>query len=154
MPYTTAQKRLKGDVDIGQILASANSRERMPAAQEEIAGIMREAHKLTPAAEDDFTVRNQTEIAQAIGEHHEHDVGAARGDRVDLAARGRHRHHEHHAGVGDGANARDRHPHGDRCARLATCSTQFLVESVVMSVLGGIVGLALPAMAARRCSGT
>ena len=43
-----------------------------------------------------------------------HALGAARLRGVDLAPRRRDRHHEHHAGLGDGADAGDRHPHGDR----------------------------------------
>ena len=66
MPYTTAQTRLKGDVDIGHMFASAFTASQMPAAQEEIAEIMRDAHKLKPGAEDDFFLRNQIEIIQAM----------------------------------------------------------------------------------------
>jgi putative ABC transport system permease protein len=66
MPYTTAQIRLKGDVDIGHMFASAFSASQMPAAEEEIAGILRDSHKLKPGMEDDFFLRNQIEITRAI----------------------------------------------------------------------------------------
>src|SRR5256714_14366505 len=65
-PYPTAKPRLKGDVDIGHMFASAFTARQMPAAQEEIAGILRESHKLKPQAEDDFFLRNQIEITQAM----------------------------------------------------------------------------------------
>src|SRR6185503_19784142 len=54
VPYTTAQARLSGFVRLGQILASAYSPSDIPAAQEEMRGIMREAHKLGDGADDDF----------------------------------------------------------------------------------------------------
>ena len=65
MPYTTAQNRLSGNVRIGQILVSTASADDVPAAQNEVSAIMRDAHKLD-GAPDDFTVRNQTEIADAM----------------------------------------------------------------------------------------
>ncbi len=37
----------------------------MPAAQEEIRGILRESHQLGEGDDDDFTIRNQDEIAAA-----------------------------------------------------------------------------------------
>jgi putative ABC transport system permease protein len=64
VPYSTAQNRLSGNVRIGQILASATNGDEIDAAQNELAGIMRDAHKLN-GADDDFTVRNQAEIAAA-----------------------------------------------------------------------------------------
>src|SRR4029077_1558455 len=65
MPYTTAQTRLSGNVRIGQILVSTFSPTDIPAAQDEITAIMRESHKIADGGDDDFTVRNQTEIAKA-----------------------------------------------------------------------------------------
>ena len=53
IPYTTAQARLSGDVSVGHILASTASRRQFPAAQDEIAGIVREAHKLNAAGTAD-----------------------------------------------------------------------------------------------------
>ena len=65
VPYTTAQARLSGFVRLGQILASTYSPGDIPAAQDEIKGIMRESHKLGDYADDDFTIRNQNELADA-----------------------------------------------------------------------------------------
>ncbi|MFL5156084.1 MAG: ABC transporter permease [Microvirga sp.] len=65
VPYTTAQARLSGFVRLGQILASTYSPNDIPAAQDEIKGIMRESHKLGDYADDDFTIRNQNELADA-----------------------------------------------------------------------------------------
>jgi putative ABC transport system permease protein len=64
VPYTTAQTRLSGFSFIGQIIASAASPAQVTAAQEELRVIMHESHKLGDA-DDDFTVRNQNELAEA-----------------------------------------------------------------------------------------
>jgi len=65
IPYTTAQSRLSGNTRIWQILVSATSPDDIAAAQAEVRSIMRESHRIAEGDEDDFTVRNQTEIASA-----------------------------------------------------------------------------------------
>ena len=65
IPYTTAQSRLSGNTRIWQILVSASSPQDIAAAQAEVRSIMRESHRLAEGEDDDFTVRNQTEIANA-----------------------------------------------------------------------------------------
>jgi putative ABC transport system permease protein len=141
VPYTTAQTRLSGNVRIGQILASTFSPGEIPAAQEEIKGIMREAHKLGDGADDDFTVRNQTEIAQAATSTTRVMSGLlAAIASISLLVGG--------IGIMNimlvSVTERTREI-GIRMsigARGSDVLTQFLVESVVMSLLGGIIGLA------------
>ena len=65
IPHTTANTRLSGRSFIPQILVSTASPDDIPAAQVEITDIMREAHGLTFGEPDDFTVRNQNELADA-----------------------------------------------------------------------------------------
>src|SRR4029450_8038300 len=65
IPYTTAQSRLSGSTGIWQILVSASSPQDVVGAQEEVRAIMRESHKIADGDDDDFTVRNQTEIGNA-----------------------------------------------------------------------------------------
>jgi putative ABC transport system permease protein len=65
VPYTTAQSRLNGFSFLGQILASASDPKVLAAAQNEIRDIMRDAHGINGGAPDDFTVRDQTTIAEA-----------------------------------------------------------------------------------------
>jgi len=140
MPYTTAQSRLSGNVRIGQILASAASAADIAPAQEEVATIMRESHKLN-GADDDFTVRNQTEIAQAATSTTRVMSGLlAAIASISLLVGG--------IGIMNimlvSVTERTREI-GIRMAigaRGSDVLTQFLVESVVMSLLGGIVGLA------------
>ncbi len=64
-PYTTVQKRLAGRQFIAQILGSAWSPDDVPAAMEEASAIMRESHGLADWEEADFTVRNQSDLADA-----------------------------------------------------------------------------------------
>ncbi|MBC8203963.1 MAG: ABC transporter permease, partial [FCB group bacterium] len=68
VPYTTALYRLKGSQYINLIMASALSTEMMNEAQEEIRQILREAHNLNINEDDDFTVRNQTEITETASQ--------------------------------------------------------------------------------------
>jgi putative ABC transport system permease protein len=141
MPYTTAQTRLSGNVRIFQILASTISPGDIPAAQTEIASIMHESHKLGDNA-DDFTVRNQTEIAKAATSTTSVMSGLlAAIASISLLVGG--------IGIMNimlvSVTERTREI-GIRMAigaRGSDVLTQFLVESVVMSVLGGIVGLAV-----------
>ncbi len=63
-PATTVLYRLKGGSYIDMIYVSAVSVEKMDAAETEITEILREAHRIGPAEEDDFSIRNQTEIIE------------------------------------------------------------------------------------------
>ncbi len=143
VPYTTAQNRLSGNVRIGQILVSATNAEDMAAAQVEVTSIMRAAHKLSGnPIDDDFTVRNQTEIADAMS-------GTAKVMSALLAAIASISLVVGGIGIMNimlvSVTERTREI-GIRMAigaRGSDVLTQFLVESVVMSLLGGLVGLAL-----------
>ncbi len=115
-PYTTVQTRLSGHQFISQIIASTATKEQITPAENEITQILRETHRLAPYDSNDFSVRNQTDLVQAASGTTDVMTAAARRHRRHLAARRRHRHHEHHARVGHRADARDRHPHGDRRA--------------------------------------
>ena len=142
VPYTTARSRLSGWNFVGQILASTYSQEDIPAAKDEMQGILREAHKLGDADLDDFTIRTQeqiTETAQSttrvmsmllaaiasisllVG-----GIGIMNIMLVSVTERTR------EIGIRMAVGARG-----------SAVLTQFLVESVVMSVLGGLIGLAV-----------
>src|SRR5690606_14053141 len=64
-PYTPVRTRLSGRAFSPQSLASTFSPEEIRAVQEEIRAILRASHRLAPNEPDDFTVRNQSEIAAA-----------------------------------------------------------------------------------------
>ncbi|SHK01456.1 putative ABC transport system permease protein [Desulfatibacillum alkenivorans DSM 16219] len=61
-PSTTALYRLSDGKTLRVIMASAVSEEKMDAAEKEITQILRAQHKLSDSEEDDFNIRSQTEI--------------------------------------------------------------------------------------------
>jgi putative ABC transport system permease protein len=141
VPYSTAQNRLSGNVRIGQILASTADPKDIPAAQEEVKSVMRVAHKLE-GQDDDFTVRNQAEIAAAANSTTKvmssllaaiasisllvGGIGIMNIMLVSVTERTR------EIGIRMAIGARG-----------SDVLTQFLIESIVMSVLGGLIGLGL-----------
>jgi putative ABC transport system permease protein len=140
IPYTTATTALSGRSFIPQIVASTASETDLPAAQDEIRVLLRESHRVT--GDDDFTVRNQTDLAQAaesstrvmtlllaaiasisllVG-----GIGIMNIMLVSVTERTR------EIGIRMAIGARG-----------ADVLTQFLVESIVMGVLGGLAGLVI-----------
>jgi putative ABC transport system permease protein len=142
VPYTTAQTRLSGRSFIGQILASTFSAGDIPTAQEEVRSIMREAHGLGPAELDDFTIRNQDQLTEAAqGTTEVMSILLAAIASISLLVGG--------IGIMNimlvSVTERTREI-GIRMAigaRGSDVLTQFLVESMVMSLIGGVIGLAL-----------
>src|ERR1700730_335478 len=65
IPYTTAQKKLLTITWVNAANVSAISPNATSAAQKEITDLLRQRHKLAPNQEDDFNVRNLTDIADA-----------------------------------------------------------------------------------------
>ena len=65
VPYTTAQKKLLTITWVNAANVSAISAKATSAAQKEITDLLRQRHKLAPNQEDDFNVRNLTDIADA-----------------------------------------------------------------------------------------
>jgi putative ABC transport system permease protein len=141
VPYTTAATRLNGRNRIPQIVAAASSEQDIPAAQDEIRGLVREAHRLGDGEEDDFTVRNQTDLAQAAeSSTRVMTLLLAAIASISLLVGG--------IGIMNimlvSVTERTREI-GIRLAigaRGSDVLTQFLVESIVMGVLGGAIGLA------------
>ncbi|HYL54759.1 MAG TPA: ABC transporter permease [Gemmatimonadales bacterium] len=141
VPYTTAQARLSGATFIGQILVSAASPADIPAAQDELRAILRESHRLAKDESDDFTVRNQSDLAQAAqGTTQVMSLLLAAIASISLVVGG--------IGIMNimlvSVTERTREI-GIRLAvgaRGSDVLTQFLVESVVMSLFGGLIGLA------------
>ena len=142
VPYTAAQTRLNGFSFVGQILAMAASPTDLLAAQEEIKTIMRAAHGIPNGGTDDFTVRDQTAIAKAatstssimtsllaaiasvsliVG-----GIGIMNIMLVSVTERTR------EIGIRMAIGARG-----------SDVMLQFLVESIVMCLLGGLLGLAV-----------
>jgi len=150
-PYTTVQTRLSGHQFIPQILASTFSPGDIPGAQEEITAIMREAHGLASWEEDDFTVRNQSDLTDAAQSTTEvmtlllaaiasisllvGGIGIMNIMLVSVTERTR------EIGIRMSIGARG-----------SDVMTQFLVESTVLSAAGGLLGLLLGLGGARIIS--
>jgi putative ABC transport system permease protein len=140
-PYTTVQNRLAGRQFIPQILASTANPDDIAAAQEEITAIMRQAHRLAAGEQNDFTVRNQTDLAEtAESTTKVMTMLLAAIASISLLVGGigimnimlvsvTERTHEIGIRLAIGAHGAD-------------VMVQFLVESTVMSLLGGAIGIA------------
>ena len=142
IPYTTAATRLTGKPRIPQILASTASEGELSAAQDEIKTLLRESHHITGDDEDDFTVRNQTDLATAAeSSTRVMTLLMAAIASISLLV----------GGIGIMnimlVSVTERTREIGIClalgARGSDVLTQFLVESIVMGVLGGIGGLVL-----------
>ena len=65
IPYTTMQKRLMRITFVQSIVASAINAERLSEAQAQITSLLRQRHRIGPDREDDFYIRNLSDIAEA-----------------------------------------------------------------------------------------
>ncbi|TDO20776.1 ABC transporter permease [Pedobacter duraquae] len=61
-PYTTVQKRILSSIYFNQIYASATNEGASDAAVDEITATLRETHRLRTGEENDFQVRTQAEL--------------------------------------------------------------------------------------------
>ncbi len=65
MPYTTVQKKIAGIDWLNFIMCSAVDAEAIRAAERDIAGLLRQRHRLREDQEDDFMIRSPTDLAEA-----------------------------------------------------------------------------------------
>jgi putative ABC transport system permease protein len=68
VPYTTVMKRLAGEDHINSIDVQAVSMDRTVEAKGQIEELLRIRHKIAPGADDDFQVRNMAEIAEGAAQ--------------------------------------------------------------------------------------
>jgi putative ABC transport system permease protein len=66
MPYTTLQKRIMGISHVANISVSVRDSGDIPAAQTEITQLLRDRHKIGPNMVDDFYVKTQLSIIERI----------------------------------------------------------------------------------------
>ena len=139
-PYTTVQKKVWRITYVHMILVSAVSQAMIPEAQRQISDLLRMRHKLPPWEEDDFTVRTQNDLASAatatskvltillasiasvslvVG-----GIGIMNIMLVSVTERTR----EIGIRMSMGARSRD-------------ILYQFIIEAMVLSVIGGIIGI-------------
>jgi putative ABC transport system permease protein len=142
IPYTTMQKRLMRTTWVQSIVVKAVSAERVQEAQEQITLLLRQRHRIGQDREDDFNVRNLSDIAEAaqttarvmavllgsvasisllVG-----GIGIMNIMLVSVTERTR----EIGIRMAVGARSRD-------------IMLQFLVEAVVMAATGGLIGIFL-----------
>ncbi len=139
-PYSMVMKRIAAQTFFSSIVCSAITEELSDAAIEELTQILRDNHKLKDGAEDDFTIRSQAEMMSTMSTTMDTVtiilvVAAAFSLLV--------------AGIGImnimlvSVTERTKEI-GLRMAVGATgavISLQFLIESVIISVTGGLLGI-------------
>ena len=141
-PYETVRKKLLGTTAVGMVLASAATNALVDSAQADIAGLLRQRHRINRASDDDFMIRSQTEMLQQAEQQSRTmsyllwsiagvsllvgGIGIMNIMLVSVTERTR------EIGVRMAIGAKG----GD-------IRSQFLVEAVVLAVSGGAVGIAL-----------
>ena len=140
-PFSTVQKRMLAITHIQSMLASAKTEALIPTASQEITEVLKAKHQLGPSEDPDFTIRTQTDIAQmatstagimtillatiagislVVG-----GIGIMNIMLVSVTERTR----EIGIRMSVGARGRD-------------VLLQFLIEALMISLLGGIIGIA------------
>jgi putative ABC transport system permease protein len=141
-PYTTVQKKVLGSPRLQIAYASAISQDATYTAQEQITELLRQRHKLGTNEPNDFTVRNMTDIAEAANEtNNTMTLLLACIASVSLLVGG--------IGIMNimlvSVTERTREI-GIRMAigaRSSAVRSQFLIESIVLSLTGGFIGIVL-----------
>jgi putative ABC transport system permease protein len=148
MPYTTAMKKIMGQTWLDDIMCSAVSAAVADQAETDIAALLRERHHIRPGTDDDFNLRHPTEIAQAVKQSTQTmeallaaiasvsllvgGIGIMNIMLVSVTERTR----EIGLRLAVGARGRD-------------VLAQFLVEAVLLSLIGGAIGIAIGTFGAR-----
>src|SRR5437016_9768282 len=140
LPYTTVQKRITGTFWLDDIFCSAASRETMAETTRQIVGLLRERHHLHAGEPDDFNIRTPEELIRAqLQASHLLTLLLASTASLSLIVGG--------VGIMNimlvSITQRTREI-GIRMAIGATegdVQLQFLSEAVVISLLGGILGV-------------
>src|SRR5258705_2284977 len=140
VPYTTVQQKMLSQTHINQIMVSAISPSATFTAEKQITELLRQRHKLGPNQENDFFVRNLTDVAEAADQSSKIFINLlASIASVSLLV----------VGIGImnimlvSVTERTREI-GIRMAigaRSAAIRRQFLIESVTLSVVGGVFGI-------------
>jgi putative ABC transport system permease protein len=149
IPLTTAQSRLfggrqvSGEYTVSVIYAQATSESRMEAAREQIRNVLRRRHGLIYGTDkDDFTVLTQADVASVLGSLSAvltaflgliaavsllvGGIGIMNIMLVSVTERTR------EIGIRKAVGAKRRH-----------ILTQFLIEAMVLSLIGGLVGIVI-----------
>lgn len=141
-PYTTIMKRVLAIDYLQMLFASAVSEVKTEEAIEEISGILRKNHKLKATDDDDFNIRSQQELSSMMSSTSDMmtlllacvagisllvgGIGIMNIMYVSVTERTR----EIGLRMSIGARGRD-------------ILTQFLIESIIISITGGLIGVIL-----------
>jgi putative ABC transport system permease protein len=140
VPITTLQKKITGQDWLQFIMVSATSQQASYAAQNQITALLRDRHRIRPGQDDDFSVRNLADVAELADQQAQvmtmllasiagvslivGGIGIMNIMLVSVTERTR----EIGIRIAIGATEQD-------------VQRQFLTESVVLSLLGGAVGI-------------
>ena len=140
VPITTLQKKINGDTWLRWIMVSSSARDTSFAAQKQIESLLRDRHRIRPGQDDDFFVRNLADMADLADQNSRlfttllasvasiallvGGIGIMNIMLVSVTERTR----EIGIRISVGATESD-------------VQRQFLTEAVVLSVLGGTVGI-------------
>jgi putative ABC transport system permease protein len=142
IPLTTAQKKFggAGNTSLGSINVQVVSADKMNLAQAELTAILRASHGLMATQADDFAVQNQTQIVEMVQETAQTfsvllgsiasisllvgGIGVMNIMLVSVTERTR------EIGIRKAVGAKEWH-----------ILTQFLVEAMVLSLVGGLLGV-------------
>jgi putative ABC transport system permease protein len=140
IPYTSAMKRVVGGTILRGINAQVRKAKDIAVAQQQIIELLRQRHNIRPGKDDDFTVRNQEEIAQtatATARVMSLLLGSIAGVSLVVGGIGimnimlvTERTREIGIRMAVGAHGRD-------------ILLQFLIEAVALSAMGGVIGIGL-----------
>ena len=152
MPYSTFQAKIQGGLQKfipGIVMVSANSSEDVSRAEKQISNLLRDRHHIAIGGDDDFSIRNMTEMANAQQEGVNTlttllasiaavsllvgGIGIMNIMLVSVTERTR----EIGIRMAVGARPRD-------------VLAQFLVEALTLSFFGGVIGVLLGLFAANR----
>ncbi|PYX62333.1 MAG: multidrug ABC transporter substrate-binding protein [Acidobacteria bacterium] len=142
VPITTLQKKITGQNWLRWIMVSATSRDASYTAQQQITALLRDRHRIRPGQDDDFFVRNLADMADLADQQARlFTMLLASIASISLLVGG--------IGIMNimlvSVTERTREI-GIRMAIGATegdVQQQFLIEAVVLSLLGGAVGILL-----------
>jgi putative ABC transport system permease protein len=139
-PYTTVQKRLLGVQHITSITVSADDDQPLDAVAANITALLRDRHRIAPGEDDDFFVRTQEEMTTMLTSTTDTmtyllagiaavsllvgGIGIMNIMLVSVTERTR------EIGLRLSVGARD-----------LDVLTQFLVEAIVLSLAGGVIGI-------------
>lgn len=141
-PYTTVQKRILAITYLQGIYCSALTEELTPQATEEIAQILRKNHKIKEGAEDDFEIRSQEELSSMMSSTTDMmTILLACIAGISLLVGGIGIMNIMYVSVTE--RTREIGLRMSIGARGIDILSQFLIEAVLISVTGGIIGVLL-----------